>query len=48
MILVDECHSVSGLNYYKMLKYLKYNNNLIIPIIGFSATPLRQVKNADK
>ena len=34
-----------------MLKYLKYGNeydNYIVPIIGFSATPLREVKDCDK
>lgn len=44
MILLDECHSISGNKIYNTLKKLKYENK--IPIIGFSATPLR--KNADK
>jgi hypothetical protein len=48
LILVDECHSISGINNYKMLQYLKYFNGILVPIIGFSATPLREVKNADK
>lgn len=48
LILVDECHSISGRNNYKMLQYLKYFNGILVPIIGFSATPLREVKNADK
>lgn len=44
LILDDECHSVSGVNNYSMLKYFKDKN---INIIGFSATPLRPVKGAD-
>ena len=50
LVLVDECHSISGIQNYNMLKWLKYgsNNDLIISIIGLSATPLRQAKNADK
>jgi superfamily II DNA or RNA helicase len=54
LILVDECHSISGIKNYEMLKWLKYGNNLASPnnriksIIGFSATPLRPYKNVDK
>jgi hypothetical protein len=51
IILCDECHFVSGKHNYNMLKYFKYgklNDTLIIPIFGFSATPLRDSKNASK
>jgi superfamily II DNA or RNA helicase len=51
LILVDECHSISGIKNYEMLKWLKYginNPNRIKSIIGFSATPLRPYKNVDK
>lgn len=44
LILVDECHSVSGKQNYEMLEYLRNQN---INIIGFSATPLRPVKSAE-
>ena len=43
LTIVDECHSVSGKQFYKLLAYIKYT--LKSPIIGFSATPLR--KGAD-
>lgn len=36
---VDECHCVSGNNFYELLKTVKYTHK--VPIIGFSATPLR-------
>lgn len=38
-ISVDECHSVSANNFYGILCDIKYIHK--IPIIGFSATPLR-------
>ena len=37
LVLVDECHSVSGLVFYNVLYHLKYT--LKTPIIGFSVTP---------
>lgn len=40
LILLDECHSVSAPETYKLLRTLKYEK--YIPIIGFSATPLRE------
>ena len=39
LILMDECHSVSGNMFYHLLTHFKFK--LKIPIIGFSATPLR-------
>jgi len=39
LIELDECHSISAPQTYKALKCLKYEKR--IPIIGFSATPLR-------
>jgi superfamily II DNA or RNA helicase len=39
MVILDECHSVSACKLYKMLSKIKYDYK--IPIIGFSATPLR-------
>ena len=39
LVLVDECHSVSATTFYTILRHFKYQ--LKIPIIGFSATPLR-------
>ena len=44
-IILDECHSVSASKFYEILKKIKYNYK--IPIIGFSATPLRD-KAEDK
>ena len=46
MVLLDECHSVSGKETYSMLKYLRYTFNS--KIIGFSATPLRPTKKAEQ
>jgi len=40
LIMLDECHAVSAKQTYDMLKILKYDKH--IPIIGFSATPLRE------
>jgi hypothetical protein len=45
---VDECQSISGIKNYEMLKWLKYNNDSITPIIGYSATPLRPTKNVNQ
>ena len=39
VIIMDECHDVSGTNIYDKLADIKYNSK--INIIGFSATPLR-------
>lgn len=39
-IIFDECHSVSAVKFYDLLKKIKYDNK--ISIIGFSATPLRE------
>ena len=44
LILLDECHSVTGKENYKMLKILKYKK--LLPIIGLSATPYRKMKNS--
>lgn len=44
LVFVDECHSVSGKENYNMLEYLR---NAGVKIQGFSATPLRPVKNAE-
>jgi len=38
-VYFDECHGVSAGKFYKLLKKIKYEHK--IPIIGFSATPLR-------
>jgi len=70
LVLVDECHLISGPKNYQMFKWFKYgdqsikdenivskdkkivlkstkiNTNLICPIIGFSATPLRDTKKS--
>ena len=43
LVLVDECHSVSGKQNYEMLEYIRRKGT---NIQGFSATPLRPVKNA--
>lgn len=40
MIIFDECHGVSAPKFYNLIKKIKYENK--IPIIGFSATPLRE------
>ena len=45
LILLDECHCISGTVNFKIFEYFKNKN---VSIIGFSATPLRQTKNADK
>mgnify|MGYP000504183963 CR=1 FL=1 len=44
--LLDECHCVSGNETYKLLKRMKEEYK--ISIIGFSATPLRNIKESDK
>jgi superfamily II DNA or RNA helicase len=44
LLLIDECHSISGAENYKMLEYFR---NSGVKIQGFSATPLRPVKNAE-
>lgn len=44
LVLLDECHSVSGPEIYKALRHIKYNLNT--SIIGFSATPIRNSKNS--
>lgn len=46
LILVDECHLISGQKNYEMFKWFKYSDNQICPIIGFSATPLRETKKS--
>ncbi len=46
LVLVDECHCVSGKENYIMLKHFRYD--LGSSIIGFSATPLRPTKLAEK
>src|SRR3989304_9167947 len=42
LILLDECHSISGPKLYDMLYKYKYDPRFSISIIGFSATPLRE------
>lgn len=42
LILHDECHNTSSIQCYKFLKFAK---SIDIPIVGFSATPLRTGKN---
>jgi len=44
LLLLDECHCVSGPEIYKALRHIK--NNLNTSIIGFSATPIRNNKNS--
>jgi len=44
LVLLDECHCVSGPEIYKALRHIK--NNLNTSIIGFSATPIRNNKNS--
>ena len=39
LVIVDECHCISGNKIYDILNELKYSSH--IPIIGFSATPIR-------
>ena len=56
LIMIDECHLISGDKNYDMFKWFKYGslenkvrlntNNLIIHIIGFSATPMRETKKS--
>ncbi len=46
LVLLDECHCVSGKETYTMLQYLRYNFGS--SIIGFSATPLRPTKKAEQ
>lgn len=38
-VILDECHSVSAAQFYKLLYKIRYNYG--ISILGFSATPLR-------
>lgn len=45
LIMVDECHSISGQQNYDMLEYFR---NKGVNIQGFSATPLRPIKNASE
>lgn len=42
LILHDECHNTSSIQCHKFLKFVKSQD---IPIVGFSATPLRTGKN---
>ena len=44
LVLLDECHCVSGPEIYKALRHIK--NNLNTSIIGFSATPIRNNKKS--
>jgi superfamily II DNA or RNA helicase len=44
LVLLDECHCVSGPEIYKALRHIKYNLNT--SIIGFSATPIRNNKSS--
>ena len=56
LIMIDECHLISGDKNYDMFRWFKYGslenkvclntNNLIIHIIGFSATPMRETKKS--
>jgi superfamily II DNA or RNA helicase len=39
-VILDECHSVSAVKFYSLLKKIKYDEK--VSIIGFSATPLRE------
>lgn len=39
LIIFDECHGVSAPKFYNVIRNIKYDHK--IPIIGFSATPLR-------
>ena len=43
--ILDESHSISGNKLYEMLEDMKYNYKK--HIIGFSATPLREIKGAE-
>ena len=45
-IIIDECHCISGDKIYQIIEEIKYNYN--IPIIGFSATPIRNTAKSDK
>jgi superfamily II DNA or RNA helicase len=40
IIILDECHGISAPKLYEVIKKIKYDFN--VPIIGFSATPLRE------
>jgi superfamily II DNA or RNA helicase len=44
IILHDECHNTSSDQCFEFLSYFKNNN---VPIIGFSATPLRSCKKEE-
>ena len=44
-IIIDECHCISGNKIYEIIEELKYNYK--IPIIGFSATPIRDTAKSD-
>jgi len=39
-VILDECHSISAPKFYSVLETIKYTHK--IPVIGFSATPLRE------
>lgn len=39
-VIFDECHGVSAPKFYNLVKKIKYDYK--VPIIGFSATPLRE------
>lgn len=43
-IIIDECHCISGDKIYEIIEKLKYDFK--IPIIGFSATPIRDSKKS--
>lgn len=45
-IIIDECHCISGNKIYEIIKELKYEHD--IPIIGFSATPIRDTAKSEQ
>ena len=45
LIVIDECHCISGKQIFSVIDELKYDHN--INVIGFSATPIRSTKSSE-
>lgn len=45
-MIIDECHCMSGNKIYEIVDEMKYDHK--IPIIGFSATPIRPTKASEQ
>jgi superfamily II DNA or RNA helicase len=46
LVIIDECHCLSAIKFYEMIKEMKYDHE--IPILGFSATAIRDTKQSEK